>query len=366
MGRLLSVVLLTLGFTIGTTAAQENSSDISTWPIVERCLPAPILPDANWSFEGDILMWGWGGIHAVRSGIETPFVLHWGYGVISPDGQWVLSQRSRTYNEQLSGPGPLGRHSYYLGDMLVENLTTGEQKVIDWEAYYWLTSRPDLRGPAGPLWLDNERFISFYGDLARETRVANIITGEVETLNHVPLEDPDLSISPDLTRMVYDSQLYSFPEYELISENFVGNSRLQGAFWTADSAMLVDIDYDYDSNFATLTIFDRDGHLIATPFAEEEASIWLKEWSPAGNYLPISVMIGTNRPRSFILDMQTKTVIDLCIQNAQDWAWSPDGTQFAFIAGQGQQPVLVTSVEEWQPLIAAYHTGRVFGWRPNS
>ena len=65
----------------------------------------------------------------------------------------------------------------------------------------------------------------------------------------------------------------------------------------------------------------------------------------------------------FIMDLHKKVIYDLCVDDAQGWAWSPDGTQFATILGQGQQPIVVVDMQEWQPYIVGYHTGSVLLWR---
>ena len=48
---------------VSITIVLANDGIIDSWQIVERCLPAPIQPDDNWQFEGEILMRGWAGIH---------------------------------------------------------------------------------------------------------------------------------------------------------------------------------------------------------------------------------------------------------------------------------------------------------------
>jgi hypothetical protein len=159
--RLLSVFFVAF-FMSGSVFAQDNQPD-SSWPVVEKCLPSPSMPDDNWTFDGEILMRGWGGIHGVNASLETPYVVYWGggYEVISPNGQWVLDQNLHIYNEQLTGGGPLGRHHFYYGNIIVENLTTGQKITFDWESYISITSRPYLAGPAGPFWLDDQHFVSF-------------------------------------------------------------------------------------------------------------------------------------------------------------------------------------------------------------
>src|SRR5690349_6861619 len=100
----------------GHVFAQDNQT--SPWPIVERCLPTPTVPDKSWTFKGEILMQGWGGIHGVRASVTTPYIVHWhdAYAPISPDGEWVLTQKWHEETEQLTGPGPMGRYNFYYGD----------------------------------------------------------------------------------------------------------------------------------------------------------------------------------------------------------------------------------------------------------
>ena len=148
-------------FVVITVNADED--ELNTWRIVERCLLEPIEPDEDWSFEGEILMGGWAGIHAVSTEFDTPYVLHWGYSrAISPDGQWILNQEVDSWHEQLSGPGPLGRTHWDFGNIKATNTSTNEVITFQWEANITMTSRPRLSLPAGPIWIDNHRFASFY------------------------------------------------------------------------------------------------------------------------------------------------------------------------------------------------------------
>jgi hypothetical protein len=349
-----------------TTVAQEVAAP--SWAIVERCLLNPTVPDEGWTFNGEILMRGWGGIHAVNTTLETPYVIHWGRGVLSPDGQWILTQEVDSFTEQLTGGGPMGIYHRFYSDIVVENLTTGETIVFPWEAYISESSGPYPFGPAVPLWLGNNRFVTFYGFNGVETKVGDLQTGEITTWTDIGLDDYEYSISLDQTRAIYYATLHDLSDNQPIRDDIVAtNYDLTFTVWSRDSSVFADVITDFNDNSKTLSLFDRNGNVVATPLRLENSRINLGAWSPDNNYFSLTVHTYNphNPPEwhSYLLDMQERKIYDLCIDYANGWAWSPDGTQFATLLGEGQQPVVVVEMVEWQPYIIAYHTGAVLRWR---
>ncbi|MBA3868471.1 MAG: hypothetical protein H0X30_04905 [Anaerolineae bacterium] len=368
--RLLFAFVLLL-VSINIAAADDNNP--TPWPIVKRCLPTPIVPDKNWSYDGEILLNGWAGIHAIHDTSAMPYVVHWGWGILSPNGQWILTQKMHEEMEQLSGPGPMARYYLYYGDIVAENLKTGKKIVFTWEANVVFSSGPYLFGPAGPIWLDNNHFVSFYGGWGQETREGDIETGEIIDRPDLDLTDYEYSMSPDQTRAVYggrfsNTQLYNLLDKEPISDNPVGGSRdLISSVWSPNSLIFVDVTTD-ENRKRTLTVFDRDGAVVATPFVVPESNISLGLFSPTNRYFSFEIPSGngTTVPftsRQLMLDLNEEVIYDLCIDNAQGIAWSPDGTQFATILGVGQQPIVVVDMNDWQPFIVGYHIGSVLLWR---
>jgi hypothetical protein len=362
--RLLFILLLTLLLPVKLFA---EDSQPAPWPVVERCLPAPRPPAKNWSFDGEILMNGWAGIHGVRATRTTPYVVHWGDGLLSPDGQWVLNQKVDEETEQLSGPGPMGRYHFYYGDIIVSSTTSRERLIFPWDAYFSMTSRPYLFGPAGPLWLDNHRFAAIYAGV-NETRIVDIETGTIVEWPDVYLDDYEISFSPDLTRMVYNSKLYELPGRKQIQETPVGTDYdFTSGVWAHDSSMFIDFLPGTGDRTKNLTLFNRDGESIATPLTNETRTILLGSWSPTNQYFEFTFWgrdDADTRGHVFILDIPNKQVINLCIDSTiGGWAWSPDGSKFATVLGNGQAPVIVTDMQEWQPYIVAYQDGSVLFWR---
>jgi hypothetical protein len=360
--RLLVVVCIVL-FMSGNVFAQDNPPAL--WPVVERCLPTPTVPDKGWTFDGEILMTGWGGIHGVRASQNTPYIVHWhdAYAPISPDGQWILTQHLHVETEQLTGPGPMGRYHFYYGDIAAENLTTGQKITFDWEAYISFSSRPYLADHAEPFWLDNHHFAAFWGTYGRETKIGNLDSGDITDWPDFELEDAELSISPDQTRVVNYGKLYKLPDNTPITDADVAtNYDFTVTAWTADSSMLADKIWHQDEEMSHLTIFDRDGKLVATPFIGRVDDVGA--WSPDNHYFTFSAQPDPKvyKSHTFMLDIQKQVVYDLC-EGLRGLAWSPDGTQFATIAGEGQQPVMVADVDDWKAFIVAYHTGAVRFWR---
>lgn len=362
MKRLFPLCLVVF-FISSSVLAQDNQ--LTPWTIVEKCLPTPTIPDDNWTFDGEILLSGWGGIHAVRASLDTPYVIYWGnkYGAISPDGQWILDQHVHTEVDQLTGPGAMGRYHFYYGDIIAKNLSTGQKITFDWESYISFSSRPYLFGPADPFWLDSHHFAAFWGTYGNETKIGDVDTAEIIDWPDISLDDYEMSVSPDQTRMISYSQLYQLPDNTLMVDHPVGTDHdFRVTTWTPDSSMFADV-VRLDDQTYSLTIFDRDGNPIATPFIGRVSSIY--QWSPMNDYLAFSAEFGENEnsSRAFMMDMREQVVYDLCMDNPTGLAWSPNGIQFATIFGGEQQPVVITAVNDWKSFIAAYHTGWVLSWR---
>ncbi|MDX2141689.1 MAG: hypothetical protein SF123_26615 [Chloroflexota bacterium] len=352
-------------FTTGTTSADDER--ITTWTIQERCLNTPTVPDENWTFDGEIMMSGWGGIHAISADYNTPYVVHWGRGVLSPDGQWVLSQAIDSEVEQLTGGGAMGRYHFYYDDIVARNIDTLEVVRFKWYAYISYDSRPYLAGPAELRWLDETHFAAFYGTYGREIKIGDVTTGTVTDWTNINFADYELAISPDQTRIHYYSQLYILPDNTLLREDIVGtNYDFARTLWSANSLLFADVLSDRETETETLALFDRDGNLIARPLAVVNGRVDLYDWSPTSAYLVFSAngeFAGNSLRGMYMLDVEAGIIYALCSGNAAGWAWSPDGRQFATIFGGGQQPIVITDMTNWQSVIAAFHTGYVQMWR---
>lgn len=355
------VLLIILVFMVPVTAFADDDPE-TPWPIEERCLPDPVLPESNWAFDGEILMAGWAGIHAVSADFDTPYVIHWGYGAISPDGQWVLDQEVDSWHEQLSGPGPLGRTYWRFGDIIATNTVTDEVIRFQWEANITMSSRPRLTLPAGPIWIDRHRFASFYGMWAGDTKIGDTQNGEITSWEGIRFEDSELSLSPDLTRSVSFGRLYNLSDHNLVQEDLVGTD-WDGiaSVWAPDSSLFADVVTDRSTGAVALTIFDKDGNVVAVPLGTVDGRVNPMQWSSDNVYL--SFTVSTEIQQTYIIDMHDEVIYDLCVRDTNGWAWSPDGTKFATVLGRGQSPVVVVDFDEWQPYIAAYHTGPIIMWR---
>lgn len=350
------ILALTL---ISTNLASAEDTNLDPWPIVQRCLPAPIVPDKNWSYDGEILMSGWAGLHAIRATSTTPYVVYWGKGILSPNGEWVLSQELDTMTIQLGGGGPLGIFDNHYGDITVQNFKTGEKIKFDWQAFTEIDSGPYPYGTANPLWLDNNHFVSIYGDY-RKTKEGNLETGKVIDRPDIDLEDHEYSISPDQTPAISYGQLYDLSKQIVIKQN-VASQDLNWTAWANDSSNFIDVVRDKNDD-KILSVFDRDGVLLATPLI----SRWINlgKLSPNNQYFSFAAYRSDNdHNHQYVLDLDKKLIYDLCVGELQGLVWSPDGTQFATILGQGQKPIVVVDMNDWQPYIVGYHTGSVLFWR---
>src|SRR6266545_3823249 len=89
------LILVSINF----TAAQASGEG---WPIVERCVPEPTSPPADWTYPGVILATGWAGLHGIRADLDTPYILVFSKffrgsawrtfdNSLSPDGRWIVT-----------------------------------------------------------------------------------------------------------------------------------------------------------------------------------------------------------------------------------------------------------------------------------
>ena len=367
-----------------TSIAQDEDNGFEPWPIIERCLPDPSEPPADWDFDGQVLMRGWAGLHILSSDFDTTRVAVWmdrpweldaGSGRLSPNGQRVI-RWDYDYVVEANPSGPVNaflNYTYY--DIEVVNIDTGETQVFPWPARLSLSNGPYPWPPAGPLWIGNERFVSFGGGGDTGYQVGDVLTGDVSAWSGDALRDYEVSISPDGTRLINYSALYDLTEQTQISENAVGtNQDLTWAVWAPDSSHFADFVTDgYPDNTRYLTIFDRDGELVSQPIAQTDHRLVIEGLSPDATQLlftewrypapsSISEPPEPDRP-PFLIDLKEQVIYDLCIPSVNGWTWSPDGVYAATIMGDGQSPVVVIDWDEWQPYIVAYHTGWVLMWR---
>ena len=352
-------------------AARGHQTEAELWPIVERCLPEPSTAPVDWSFEGDILMDGWAGIHAVNAELDTPYIVHWGTGLLSPDGEWILNWEYDYDLEQNDRGFPMAFYNYDYHDVEVIHINSGERLTFPWWATLSISAGPYPYPGAGPLWLDNERFVTFYGWGGIAHQVGDLKTGEITDWDGISLHDYETSISPDGTRIISYSSLFDRTESIQITDTIVGTDYdLRRALWSPDSSRFADFLSNENDNTRFLSIFDRNGNLIAQPMQQVDRYFVLEAWSSDADQLALTILrqpdpedITIRQYTPYIVDVHAQVVYDLCIEDARGWAWSPDGSSFATILGDGQQPVVIVDIEQWKSYIVAYHAGRVLRWR---
>lgn len=272
------LISMVIAISVSIVSAQDDEPAV--WQIEERCLlPAVVREEA---FDGEILMTGWGGIHAVSTKLDTPYIVNWGYGQISPDGRWILEQDRKTDVIRFSSGEPMGVFITTYGDIVAKNIDTDETITFSWNAIIEKTSGPYPHGSAGPIWLDNNSFVSFYDYYGMKYKVGHLDTGEISEWQRVGLEDYEYSISPDGTRAVSYAQLYDLSDNSLIREDLVGtNYDLKKSVWTNDATMFADVivtavevaDYP-DVSVGRLRSYASVRRLIAEQSALSE-QVWL-------------------------------------------------------------------------------------------
>jgi hypothetical protein len=373
------IILFLLLATFISQAQDENATQ--GWDIIERCVSEATEPPDDWTYDGTILATGWAGIHGINAAWETPSVLHFEttptrgdyYGVsssIAPNGLWY----AELYVSVLT-PGYMGRPNHRAEEIIVSSLVNSYQTYrieLPWiPSYDWATYR--TLPPLLYWWDDNH--------LLFQRTLINPFTSEItemETLWYLWRDE----LSPDRTRMVHIQALD-----ELMSES---NSYL----WIFDEGS---IDFDFTFGFSEVDWANNSRFFVAVARPERErldeenryivlvdADGNLKEdyvFEVAGyagiEVFPATIVDGISSSNRYFLihapgpegrvlyiaDTHTAIIYRTCI-GYQNVVWSPYTEQVALIpSGEGQRPVQIFDLEDWQVYIVAYHDGRIIGWR---
>ena len=244
--------------------------------------------------------------------------------------------------------------------------------------------------PIAPLrrirWLDNQT-IAFRHDLILETPgfenvTLNSFTGDIDIELLTDIVPPDAAYdfypSPDWTRSV------STP-YVASDMWFVHDLENGDQLSTFDSHRLSIIDWTHDSDHfifelsseadMSLLLFSRQARPVETIYSINRPDrrglggnfgIWAHAWSNDDRYFAfVSYPQTDGIGYLHIADVQTKTVINTCIEVSDAGAvWLGPNYQLAVMeAGQDQRAVHIFDLERWQALRVAYHSGRLIGWR---
>lgn len=369
--RLLSVLFAVLSALISVPASAQENAETA----LKRC--AAYSDENTWTYAGTILATGYGGLHGINAAWETPhIVVGGGYndeGRLSPDGRWYLTLKENViYSESLN-------HLHEIEAIHVHSTFDDNTAYI----VPWQNSWVNMWGRREVFWFDNEHILYEFAEDPFQPGnffLINPFTSEI-TPQVFPVDILDggsgfdreyiQTSSPDFTRTIYQAHVYDLTsEVPLPPEDALAKLEApkwkENFLWLPDSSAFIG-EIAVTEDHTRLDLFDRDGSFMTTLFDLGEERIFPRyaiQVSPDGRYLVFEH--GTLH----LIDIKTGTVTDTCLNPGRGFAYSPDGTQIAFVKpGRGLQEVYVFDLPTWTYRAVAYHivkydiSNRVIGWR---
>lgn len=335
----LSIVFVLLIFGQIVSAQEPSEDPIEGWEIVERCVGDPIVPPADWTFDGTILASGWAGIHGINADWDVPrvqmFYDDWSlFTELSPDDEWLVTTTA------IEGfcPNCFGR-TWRITELRVLSTLNAEEFVIPINVGYeyglGYQTRIQMR------WLNNNEVVFFtngysiYGRVYGLERI-NPFIGSIEPLNfpiNALSNDFDFHPAPNWEIGVYNPEqlpdvanwgLYDLTSGELLLD--VPDLRA-GAFltdalvWSNDSSKFVGIT-EIESNKYLIFYDHSDGQIVNIYELPDGSSPHHIEWSSDGNYVAFIQSVGSFLDDILIIDIANEAIIETCIQSAT-MHWSP-------------------------------------------
>lgn len=365
----------------------SNAQVAEGWPIQEDCVSEAVEAPDNWTFPGLILLSGNYGIHAVSDEFRTTFVVAFidrrvpGAAGLSPDGQWYATGIGDLVAGERSEPDR----------WLIEEIRVHAMQVK--REFLRIPIRASFENPGQLRWWDNNRLI--YQDGEGQFQIFNAATEQISPWQSWidPLMDAGIFYpAPTWMYAVYDSDASPIQAdwgiYEPISGDEIGSIELAEetrVVWKPDSSGFVaEIPGGMgdDNPIYQLALFDPQGQLITVMMTLPEGERVLGTfdgdarnlvWSADGRWL---ALISTNLSTSpisnklYILDLAREQITDPCISSENGLAWSPDGTQLAFmgeieeiVGDEERRPIMVLDVDAKALVRVAQHAGSIIGWR---
>src|SRR6266496_1573726 len=228
--RLLFFICLIL-LSINIASAQDSGEG---WPIVERCVPEPTSPPADWTYPGVILATGWAGLHGIRADLRIPYVIEvtdyfeeieWKSvdHALSPDEKWLVTV-DETSDFSYGEARPISVQVHSLRIHSTENKSV--EIEVPWDSSYIIESnvgngRYDYFQQ--PYWWDNEHLVyvnqgsqGMWKDGSKLV-LTNPFTGEISELSvsfqtAMPILLPHFLaiLSTDKTRLLYEPSISPF------------------------------------------------------------------------------------------------------------------------------------------------------------
>ena len=394
--RLLFFVCLIL-LSINIAFAQDSGEG---WPIVERCVPEPTAPPADWTYPGVILATGWAGLHGIRSDLNKPYVIvftkffngfewQWDFdGFLSPDNRWlVTTDETGIVSHREPAPVPVVVNAFNVYSTLEDK----QEYHITWEANYTIeaiTGNGQYDYFQRIRWWDSEHLVyvneGSQGMWKDESKLVliNPFTGKITDLptnfqGIMPVLLPHFLavLSPDKTRLLYEPSispffyLYDTATQTPFSVSLEENARWEGVpSWKPDSSQFLIRHEETDGQYS-LYIHDKDGNPIELFYRFNGSTDSMhypieNTWSKDGRYF--EMYSKGEEGILYIADSLERIIINTCLNGGQEYiAWSPDETMLAYSAYRpsDNDPVRILDLKRWQSYTVAYHDGSIVGWR---
>jgi hypothetical protein len=359
--------LLLLGFLSLRLFAQEATEEAPQgWPIVERCVGEPLVPPADWSFEGTILATGWAGIHGIHAEWDTPRILIFENGWypfeagLSPNGEWyaAIQHQINLYAVPALRVSSYGLRIYSTKDRNISyfyDISGGTQEVF---------------------WLDNERVVY----IALGTHLLYPFTGE--STGYSGTVDLQLLVAPDASWASHSSYSLTSWYFEEL-ENYQTLYEATNGYATAFSPNSQFIAFhkqiensDSEKVFIGSVVFlNQNGELLDTVYVAEESFgsqsvfIWdTNAWSKDGRYYSFAIRTNNDSFSGilYLADLQDRVIINTCLEvYSNGLEWSPSENKLIATSTNFEQyPLQIVNLDLWQAYyLPQFHQGKLIGWR---
>ncbi len=375
---LLIIPLVLISFTATEITA-------GNWQFEQRCIPEPVAPPDSWSYPGTLLMMGYAGIHGMQADWDTPHVMVFfrrdrdgdvpiDGGQLSPDGLWYATPIGEIYQE-------VSFNVYFFAEKVRVYSTTGDNQIFEFslsdysDIYVYATGAWTILPVE---WRDSKSLV--VGKLLFSPFAQRIEEADFN------LYSTELSPSPDLTRL-YGDFTFDFKHetilglYDLVNQQPLDTdterSSLDSLSWRRDSQGFIAVT---PGSPQALLYFDRDGQLIEELFSLGESTTGFRHhnarrndanWSPDNMRFAFVTEQYLQPNRLHIIDWETHTITDTCLNPIEAPVWSPDGDMLAYLTPAARNlKLVVVDLQAWIAYDVARHINSgnalgsgMVGWR---
>lgn len=376
------LILFLCGMTSFVSLTQDESD---YFPIVENCIPEPTLPPDDWSYAGTIMMSGYAGVHGMNAEWDTPRVLVFESvasngdsmligGSLSPNGQWYAMPMGEFFVEVSFN------HYNFVRSVRVYK-TDGTRDYIEFALNsYDFYSNFERAWSYLPIhWIDDESFV-----------IGGILFYPFEGIGEPASFDTDTSslypwaYSPD-SQLIYDGRkingeyLHATTYGNIEDFTFAEMPSLDALSWKRDSSEFIGAVENTDFVPTHLSLFDRNGQLLDKIIPIEPRQFGFvkrlttrrneSQWSPDDTKFVLTMKLESYLDPNVvhIIDLETRQVINTCLDTINVPIWSPDGQFLAYLdLTSDNQNIIVVDLELGQAFIVGKHIGtssEMLGWR---